>query len=404
MTGPEITPPSPMTAARLRRARRRLRTRSALTVAAWTVGFLVAADVGLNLLAPPPPVNVRPERVRGYAVRAYLDYGRSTVGKLARQVQPTIAGGGPLVPIGWVEHGAATPNLLNVQPRPRVRVSAFGMSFSNHVTSAVAAMDPTVAVAQYAGPSAPPNHSFAMYRQVRRMGPAAVPSDVVVFGILASSVKGMLTQTGDTWMFESPAPYCYPRYTLDAAGRLVESWPAVRTEADLRAALADRSKMDAFRDGLAAHDLFYDPVSFGGTTAAAWADHSALARLLRRAWADRHVWAVSSTVDRPKLGFDPDSPDVGRPLRAVCLDFAATARADGKRPVVLLIQDQGSRDHLYQLLGPYLADHGVPIVSTHEWVPTDVRTNFVADGHFTPAADRRVAAALLARINDPATR
>jgi hypothetical protein len=391
------TPSNPITAARLRRARAWRRARAAAAVAAWTVLFLAVVDVSLNLAFPPPPPNVKPEKVPRYGIRAYFNYGRSTEGKLADMVRPTEAAGAPLVPIGWVEHGAATPNRMgpNRGGVPRVRVSVFGMSFSNHITRVMSEIDPTVAVAQYAGPSAPPNHTFAMYRQVRRMGPAAPPADVVVYGILASSVKGMTTLTGLTWLFESPAPYCYPRYTLDGAGQLVERWPTLRTEAEFRAALADPTKMAAFRADLSANDRFYDPFCFRGSLL----DRSALVRMARRAYADHHANTLSAKIDRPQGGFDPDDPDIGPPLRAMCREFAATARADGRLPIVLLMQDQGSRDDLYQLLGPSLQQAGVPFVSTHELVPTSDRNNFIPDGHFTRAADERVARVLLAQID-----
>ncbi len=389
--------PPPMTAARLSRARRRLRLRGVLLVAGWALAFLAAADVGLNLAFPPPPPAVPPDRVPRYAVRAFLNYGRSTAGKLAHMVRPTDAASAPLVPVGWVEHGALTPNRIGPAAGgpPRLRVAVFGMSFSNHISSAMARLDPAVAVAQYAGPSAPPNHSFALYRQVRRLGPAAPPADAVVLGILASSVKGMLTQTGSTWLFASPAPYCYPRYTLGPTGQLVERWPSVRTEADLRAALADPAAMAAFRLSLSAADRYYDPFTFGGT----WLDCSALARMVRRAYADHRAAAVSAHVET-KDGFTTDDPDVGPTLRAMCREFAATARADGRRPLVLLIQDQGSRDHLYRLLAPGLAADGVPSLSTHDLVDTADRTNFIpGDQHFTPANDDRIARAVLARLD-----
>ena len=377
-----------MTAARLRRARRRLRLKGTVAVAAWTLAFLAAADVTLNV-AFRRPANPRVDLT---GVRGYLAYGYSTEGKLAYLVRPTDAGSGKLVPVGWVDGVAANPTVIG-PPKPRVRVATFGMSFSNGISRAMHGLDPSVQVALYAGPEAPPNHTFAVYRSARALGP--LPADVVVWGILASSVKGMVTESGVTWMFEAPAPFCYPRYTVDASGGLVERWPSVRTEADLRAAVRDPARMAAFRRSLAAGDRFYDALTFGGR----WADRSALARMVRRAIADHHVTAVTDAIDRRKLGFDPDDPDVAVPLRAMCRDFAATARADGHRPIVLLIQDQGSGDHLYKLLGPALAAAGVPYVSTHELVRTDDKSNFVPDGHFTPAAYDRVARAMLDRID-----
>ena len=74
------------------------------------------------------------------------------------------------------------------------------------------------------------------------------------------------------------------------------------------------------------------------------------------------------------------------------MQFAATSRAQGKLPIVILFQDRGSgADSLYRLVGPALMDAGVPVVSTHAIAPVTDPKNFVSDGHFTPAVDRLIA-------------
>ena len=387
------TAPDPITAARLRRARRRLRVRGTLAVAAWTLAFLALADVAMNV-AYPRPKNPRTD-LKG--LTGYLAYGYSTVGKLRYLVRPTDAAGGKLVTVGWVDGVASHPSVFGPPDGrpPRVRLSTFGMSFSNHISHHVHDLDPSVQITLYAGPEAPPNHTFATYRAARRLGDRMPRADVVCWGILASSIKGMVTMTGLTWMFEAPAPFCYPRYTVDARGTLAERWPTVHDVDDLRAAVNDPAKMAAFRASLAAGDRFYDPVAF----AAPWADRSALARLCRRAYADRHISIEGGQIDR-RDGFAVDDPDVRPVLMAMAREFADTARADGRRPVVLLIQDAGSRDHLYQLLGPPLAAAGIPYLSTHDLVDTTDRANFNPDDpHFSPPAYDRVATKLLAWIN-----
>ena len=119
--------------------------------------------------------------------------------------------------------------------------------------------------------------------------------------------------------------------------------------------------------------------------------------MVRRAYAQHHFASVAGAITN-KDGFNPDDPDIGPTLKAMCRDFAATARADGRRPLVLLIQDQGSERDLYDLLGPALDAAGVPYISTHQLVPTRDHSNFVTDGHFTPAAYDRVARAVLERL------
>ena len=384
------TETTPITAATLRRARRWVRARGVLLVTAWTVAFLALADVTLNLAFPRPAS----PRVDLKGLRGYLAYGYSQEAKLAYMVRPTDAASGKLVDVGWVDTVATHPEIHGpATGAPRVRVASFGMSFSNDIARHLCALDPTVQAALYAGPEAPPNHAFALYRAVRKLGPAAPQCDVVVWGILASAVKGMVTMTGDTWMFDAPAPFCYPRYTLDDANQLVERWPSVRTVTDLRAAVADPAKMAAFRADLSAGDRFYSPFAFRHDLL----DRSALGRMVRRAYANHHFSAVAATI-AGKDGFADDA-DVGLPLKAMCRDFAVTARADRRRPIVLLIQDQGSTDDLYKLLGPSLTADGVPYLSTHELVPTRDRSHFAADGHFTAASYDVVANAVLARID-----
>ncbi len=375
------TPENPIKAARVR---------GVLAVTAWTVAFLLVADVGMNVAFRRPAS----PRVDLKGIRGYLAYGYSMEAKLRYLVRRTDDASGKLVPVGWVDGVAEHPTIVPAQgARPRVRMAAFGMSFSRDISIAAHGLDPTVQLAMYSGPEAPPNHALALYRAVRRLGPTAPPADVVVFGILASAVKGMVTMTGDTWMFDAPAPFCYPRYTLDAAGQLQERWPSIRTAADLRAAVADPSRMAAFRADLSANDRFYSPFAFRHDPL----DASALGRMIRRAYASHHFATVAATISN-RDGFNPEDREIGPTLKAMCADFAATARADGRRPLVLLIQDQGSERDLFNLLGPSLDAARVPYLSTHELVPTKDHANFVADGHFTPAAYDIVAHALLGRI------
>jgi hypothetical protein len=80
-------------------------------------------------------------------------------------------------------------------------------------------------------------------------------------------------------------------------------------------------------------------------------------------------------------------------------DFAATAKADGKRPIVLVLNDRGYEDHLFQALKPTLESASIPYVSTHNIAPaTDIR-NFVGDGHFTASANKLIAEAVLKLLN-----
>jgi hypothetical protein len=75
-------------------------------------------------------------------------------------------------------------------------------------------------------------------------------------------------------------------------------------------------------------------------------------------------------------------------------DFAATARQDGKFPIVVVLNDKGYEDHLIQVLLPRLGQEAIPYVSTHAIAPASNLSNFVGDGHFTQSANQRIATVL----------
>jgi hypothetical protein len=84
--------------------------------------------------------------------------------------------------------------------------------------------------------------------------------------------------------------------------------------------------------------------------------------MVRRAVAQR--WQSSRIAQiHGASGFLENSPAVTS-LRGITAAFAASARRDGKLPVILLIQDQGYRDHLYRALKPLLSEDNIPFVST----------------------------------------
>jgi hypothetical protein len=133
------------------------------------------------------------------------------------------------------------------------------------------------------------------------------------------------------------------------------------------------------------HDRFFDPFVYQQNLL----DYSAVLRMIRRAWTKTHQEQVESQI-HDRNGFNPNWEQVPV-LKAMVAEFAATARADGKRPLVILFNDRGFDDHLYKLLQPTLEANQIPYVSTHEIAPATDGTNFISDGHFTPAANQKIA-------------
>ncbi|HLL90807.1 MAG TPA: hypothetical protein VK324_16010, partial [Tepidisphaeraceae bacterium] len=208
----------------------------------WTLACLAGIDAAINVAFRYP---ADPKQQAG-SLPTYFEYGRSIEGKLRRMVGPTDAKSDGLVTAGWpdrVSSAVASP------PPGKLGVAVYGMSFSNQIARAMQELDPSVAPTMYAGPSAPPNHSYACFVAQNDGGRERNP--VQVFAVLASSVKGLLTLGGSTTTFEKPAPFTFPRYTLGANGSLTEIRPIVATVEDLRAAVADDAKWTAHIEQLA---------------------------------------------------------------------------------------------------------------------------------------------------------
>jgi hypothetical protein len=349
------------------------------------ISTLVALDVAINLLFPYPtdPLNTSPG-----AMNLYFDYGRSIEGKVSRQMGASDDTTAPIARVGWLDAHLGEGEAVRPVPGKPLLVAIYGMSFAGNVGEALVKLDPGITLRVIAGPSAPPSFSFAAYEADRDRHQAKV----VILGILASSVKGMGAMTGMTWGAEVPAPYTFPKYRLEK-GQLKAIQPEVRSLAECRAALSQPQQRDAFVDQLRAQDQFFDSFVFEKNLL----DASAIVRMIRRAWAKSHQDNVTSQI-HTSTGFNPDW-DQTPVLKRMVEEFAATAKRDDRLPIVLLFNDQGYDDHLYQLLKPTLEQNKIPFVSSHDLAPATDRSNFVADGHFTPAVDQRLAERVLAVVN-----
>ena len=361
--------------------------RKAVVTGLWILLFLVVFDVLINFLFPYPS---NPRVTSPRQLESYFEYGRSVEGKLSRMVGPTEESSSPLAVAGWLD-----PELWKKLNLPSLRapgddllVAIYGMSFSNQVGEAMAEMDSKLTIRAIAGPAAPPNYSLAAYTLDRGRHQA----DVVILGVLASSVKALRTMNGMTWQFEGPAPYTYPRYFVED-GKLKAIWPKILSLFQLRAALQDKQQWDAFVTQMQDRDQFFNSFLFKRNLL----DNSVVVRLIRRAWAQRHQMMITNQI-HDAAGFNAESEIPI--LRAIVADFAATAKSDGKMPIVLILNDRGYDDHLFQALKPTLENAEIPYVSNHNIAPaTDIR-NFVSDGHFIESANKLIAEAVLKLIDE----
>ncbi len=360
--------------------------RDMVSVLGWTLLGLVLIDLAMNLVVV---VLERPPTRRPHPLVNYLEYGRSIEGKVRRLVGPTEETTGPLAYAGWIPLQQGSENDLPVEAElgDDLLVSFYGMSFSDQIATATTEVDPAITVRMRGGPAAPANHSLATYLEDRNR---AEP-DAVVLGVLASSVRGIETVTGMTWMFENPAPFCYPRYINgDRAIEKVET--SVRDLEELREVINDPDRFEVFVNELAVLDRVYSPFYYKKN----WLDHSAIFRLIRRATWGALTQRRLGQVHGPQ-GFNANSSAIGS-LQAIVRSFAREVRHDGRLPVVVLIEDQGYDNHLSLILEPILEELKIPYISTHRICDPNEPQHFKPDRHFKKPCNTKIAQALSALI------
>jgi hypothetical protein len=358
--------------------------RRVLSIALWTIGALILIDaaVGFAFHAPADPE-------RATTLQRYFDYGRSIEGKLRRYVGPSLDQDAKIVRAGWLED-CDVPTIA----RPgKVIFDIYGMSFSNNIADHLEQIDPDLAGQRFAGPEAPPNHSYACF--VRRVRLHLNRAPIQILGVLASSIPRMETLSGLTTSFEVPQPFTYPRYRLNSDGQLAALGSSIKSQQDLHAALSDPEKWHIFLNELAASDAFYQPE----LVKADIFDHSVLGRMIRRAWAQRSFRDRIGAL-RPENGFS-GAPDIPPVLVAVLLDFAATTRAAGQHPILILFEDRGYGTALSTIAIPELRANNIDFVATSTIASAYDSASFLSDGHFTPAVDQKIARAVLSLIHRP---
>jgi hypothetical protein len=354
---------------------------------------LLAADAAINILFPPPS----PDGRSTSSSRAYFEYGRSIEGKLGRLIKDTDQDSAPIARAGWISaKPETTPR--RAPDRPVRLIANYGMSYSVQISEALAKIRPEVSVRTLAGPSAPPNAAYAYYLADRGKHDASV----VMLAILANRVAAMESTSGINCNFEAPFPYTYPKFRADQTGELEAIEPPVRTLAELRVALQEPAQRSALIEGMSRHDSYYASYLFEKSLF----DYSAIARMVRRAFAHRHERSVESLVHNDG-GFVKDSATI-KTLRLIIEKFAASARSDGKLPLVLLLDTRGYSSQLHDVLGDLIARDDIPYVSTNDICKASDATNYISDGHFTAAANQKlgqaVADLLDARLGKVATR
>jgi hypothetical protein len=361
--------------------------RSVLTIALVTLVSLVVLDVAVGLATRMP----RDPRERPNTLQRYFDYGRSVESKLRMRVGETIETSTPVIGAGWLESPEPVAQAKQPSAPGKVLLAVYGQSFTHQAADLLVETDPRFELRKLGGPAAPLAHSYTMYQQDRREHDA----QVAVIGIVAGTLPMLVTMTPMTVMFEDPYPYTYPRYFL-RDGKLESYQPQLRSFAGLRAALDDPQQWKRFETDLRDHDLAYDDFVFE----ADWLDYSTLGRAVRRGYAQKQMRAAVARYVSPHGLRNQDG--LVDTATALLLEFAKTARADGRLPYVLLFQDAGTGNSLAASLGPALEQNDIGYLSSFAYVPPSDSGNFLKDGHFRPGLMQRFVDAwhadLLARL------
>ena len=281
-------------------------------------------------------------------LEGFFDYGRSVPGKLREWVvKPKLRGN--LFDAGWrsdILRASAARFATEDPSTPEFR--AYSMSFVNHIMRAAHKLDPGLQLDLHAGPAAPPNFTYALFLDDR---PNRRPSDIVVFGILSSSVPALAALSNRTWMFEQPAPFTYPIFLPASNGGLKRIEPLVETADDERAILRTRLPRGT---RLAAPGARQRSLLPARGFALPRLDVSPFVRLVRRSLA---VKAIAAETARVLADAEGGPLPYGVILRRMVRSFSRIAREDSQTPVVVLVQTHGGADLRTLLAETLKADH-----------------------------------------------
>lgn len=346
----------------------------------WLAVFDLASGIGLRVVAARHPDS---------GLVRYFDYGRSIEGKLQNLTSLTQGDTrAQILSAGWLDPAEWQRRPTRPLPGTDLLVAVYGQSFSKNAASATATLDGRLTLRQIAGPAAPLDHSYAALCLDQGLRKA----DVVVVGILASSVAHIGSISGMDWSFENPAPFTFPHYTVKN-GKLTAEAPIFSTEAAFRTAFAGKTpEWQRFKQQLTQHDPGYDRFVFDNTLL----DASNLVKLMRRGWV-AHSTSYDTGVFSEGKGFRLDAEPV-QTMRAILWEMANLTQSRNERLIVLLEHDQGYGDHLYMALKDTLASAKIEFISTHSLFSASDPHNFIADGHYTEEANGKLAAALQTMI------
>lgn len=349
-----------------------------LQTAAWTLGLLIAGDVGVSICTQWLAQSKSPS----HPVVRYFEYGRSTEGKLLVAAKDPKHPDNAVFHAGWLDPDE-WGHLPKTADKPGGQlIAVYGQSFAFRVARQTKILDPDLTLRMIGGPAAPLNHSYAAYRLDQPLRAAQVN----VVGVLASALCNLNAVSGLSVSFEVPAPYTFPAFSMQG-GALKETAPVLRSEAEFRRVLLEQGeRWHTFETQVAKHDPTYDAFKFQSSLL----DESTLIRLARRGWVAGKVSDQKSTGEHGQNV--PACIDTHAPAAIELLKrWHGEASAAHERLIVVLIQDKGFAESLTRTLAPRLKSAGLTVVDSSDVIDARNPRNFVADGHFTAKADAELA-------------
>jgi len=307
----------------------------------------------------------------------YFNYGLSVETQLRNMVESELPPNSVLK-AGWFNRE------LNISKGEVSDITIYGMSFSNHISTQIKKIEQDITIRTISGPAAPLNHSYYAYQVDKHLD----QSDIIILGILDSSIKNIAAMTNDTMGVDSPYGSFYPRYKLEGA-ILKPELSAINSFQELKDSLSDNLLWEKQLDILQENDSHYSKVIYCSN----FLDLSIIGRLIKRWYKIRHNNVISNQI-HDNNGFDNNSDSI-KIANQIVKNFAQEVRADESIPIILLFHTQGFSTHIYDALKDTLNIYNIDYVSTDKIFSTTDPQNFLPDGHFTEKNDEKIAQEVL---------
>lgn len=355
-----------------------------LAIIGWAIAGLAAIDilVGLAFRYPTDPTTP-PSRLQ-----SFFEYGRSTESSLKRMTRPDASQSAPITLSGWYEPLSVT----EVERQPGTTASRaskpiitiYGGSHSVRLANALGRVSQDLAWRSVGAPGATSNWSYGAFLRDRD---GVGKSEAVVLTFNTNLLPAITSFSPAMWNFDSPMPYAADRFYLKN-GQLKVIPPPYGSFKEYQRTLSNPQKWSQVVSFFARNDPLFSSLTFRSNIL----ENSALIRIMRRAYNTRRHKEIEQAVFS-RTEFNPESEAI-QVARAIIGDFATRARAEGKTPVIFLVNDFGYSDVLFRALKPALDADAVPYISSHDFISPNDPNGYLPDSHFTDANDDRLAIAL----------